>query len=89
MTSYVTLSRILSHSVTWVSHAINRKRYLKEKKNGKELSTREAVYDTIEELYNIDLEEEETLRIVEVIEKDLDFDLDIKNSLADLYLMGY
>jgi len=40
-------------------------------------------------LYNIDLEEEETLRIVEVIEKDLDFDLDIKNSLADLYLMGY
>jgi len=35
------------------------------------------------------LEEEETLRIVEVIEKDLDFDLDIKNSLADLYLMGY
>jgi len=41
----VTLSRILSHSVTWVSHAKNRKRYLKEKKNGKELSAGEAVHD--------------------------------------------
>jgi len=40
-------------------------------------------------LYNIDLEKEKTLRIVEVIEEDLDFDLDIKDSLADLYLMGY
>jgi len=30
--------------VTWVSHAINRKGYLKEKKNRNELST-EAVHD--------------------------------------------
>ena len=51
VTSDVTLSRILSHSVTWVSHAINRKRYLKEKRNGKELSTGEAVHDTKSPLY--------------------------------------
>jgi len=47
MTSDVTLSRIPSHSVTCISHAINRNRYLKEKKNGKELSAGEAVHDTI------------------------------------------
>jgi len=32
MTFDVTLSHILSHYMTGVSHAINRKRYLKEKK---------------------------------------------------------
>jgi len=32
--------------VTRVSHTINRKRYLKEKKNGKELKAEETVHDT-------------------------------------------
>jgi len=33
--------------VTWVSHAINRKRYLKEKKNRNELSAEKAVHDKL------------------------------------------
>jgi len=42
--------------------------------------------DPIEELYDMYLEEEDTLRIVEVAVDDLDLELDIENGLADLYL---
>jgi len=41
----VTLSHIPSHSVTQVSHAINRKRYLKEKKNRNGLKAERAIHD--------------------------------------------
>lgn len=42
--------------------------------------------DPIKELYNMYSEEEDTLRIVEVTVDDLDFNLDIEDRLADLYL---
>ena len=42
--------------------------------------------DPIEELYDMYLEEEDTLRIVEVAVDDLDLESDIENGLADLYL---
>ena len=42
--------------------------------------------DPIEELYDMYLEEEDTLRIVEVVDDGLDFDSDNKDRLADLYL---
>jgi len=41
--------------------------------------------DPIEELYNMSLEEEDTPRIVEVGDNDLDFVLDIKG-LVDPYM---
>jgi len=42
--------------------------------------------DPIEELYNIYLEEEKPLRIVEVAADNWDFDLDNKNRLVNPYL---
>jgi len=42
--------------------------------------------DPIEELYNMYLEEEDTLRIVEVVDDRLDSDLDNEDGLANLYL---
>jgi len=42
--------------------------------------------DPIEELYNMYLEEEGTPRIVEVAVDDLDFNLDLEDRPADLYL---
>jgi len=42
--------------------------------------------DPIKELYNMYSEEEDTLRIVEVTVDDLNFNLDIEDRLADLYL---
>ena len=42
--------------------------------------------DSIEELYDIYSEEEESLRIVEVVMDDLDFNLDIENGLANPHL---
>jgi len=42
--------------------------------------------DPIEELYNMYLDKEEALRIVEIVGDDLDFNLDTEEELADLYL---
>ena len=42
--------------------------------------------DPIEKLYDMYSEEEDTLRIVEVTDDGLDFDSDIEDGPADLYL---
>jgi len=42
--------------------------------------------DPINEIYNMYLEEENTPRIVEVIDDRVGFDLDLEDGLADLYL---
>ena len=42
--------------------------------------------DPIEELYNMYSEEEDSPKIVEILDNGLDMDLDLKNGPADLYL---
>jgi len=42
--------------------------------------------DPIEELYDMYLEEEDSPKIVEILDNGLDMDLDLKDRLADLYL---
>ena len=42
--------------------------------------------DPIEELYDMYLEEKDSPRIVEVVEDDPDFNLDLEDRLVDLYL---
>jgi len=42
--------------------------------------------DPIEEVYNMYLGEEDTPKIVEVVEDNLDFNLNLKNGPADPYL---
>jgi len=42
--------------------------------------------DPIEKLYNMYSEEEESPRIVKVVDNSLDFDSDKEDRLADLYL---
>jgi len=42
--------------------------------------------DSIEELYNMYLEEENTPRIMEVVENKLDLDFDLEDGPVDLYL---
>ena len=42
----------------------------------------------LQELYDMYLEEEEILRIVEVVVNNLDFDLNLEDGPADLYLVS-
>jgi len=42
--------------------------------------------DPVEELYNMYLEEEDTLKIVEVVEDGLDFNSDLEDGPLDPYL---
>ena len=42
--------------------------------------------DSIEELYNMYSEEENTPRIIEVVENKLDLDFDLEDGPVDLYL---